>query len=81
MVVIENEAETGGFSEASEEASFECVVVGIVWNSNFALHFCPEQRESDRVEAGDAQGKEKIWVLFGFLFISLYLEILLRLFC
>ncbi|KAE8075865.1 hypothetical protein FH972_014548 [Carpinus fangiana] len=56
VVVIENEAEAGGFSEASEEASFECVVVGIVWNSNFALHFCPEQRESDRVEAGDAQG-------------------------
>jgi hypothetical protein len=47
VVVIENEAEAGGFSEASEEASFECVMVGIDWDSGFAFHFCSEQRESD----------------------------------
>ena len=39
--------ETCGFSEASEEAISECVVVGIVWSSGFAFHFCFEQRESD----------------------------------
>jgi hypothetical protein len=47
VAVIENEAEAGGFSEASEEAGFECVMVGIVWDSGFALHLCPEQRDSD----------------------------------
>jgi len=70
-VVIKNEAEAGVFSEASEEASFEYVMVGVVWDGDFAFHFCSEQRESDWVEAGDNQGKEKIWVSFGFLFIRL----------
>jgi hypothetical protein len=47
VVVIENEAEAGAFSEASEKASFERVMVGIVWDGGFAFHFCSEQRESD----------------------------------
>ena len=64
VAVIENEAEARGISEASEEAGFECVMVGIVWDSGFALHFCSEQRDSDWVEAGDTQGKEKIFFWF-----------------
>ena len=32
--------ETCGFSEASEEAISECVVVGIVWSNGSAFHFC-----------------------------------------
>jgi hypothetical protein len=52
-VVIENEAESVGSLDGASficvvaEASFNCVVVGILWNISFAFRFCFAQTKSD----------------------------------
>lgn len=59
--LLENEAESGGFPQAREEAVSECVVVDAVLRSCFAFHFHFEQGESDRVEARHGQGKDLVF--------------------
>lgn len=65
---VENEAESGGFSQAGEETVFECGVVDFLFRGSYAVLFHFEQRESDRVEARHDQGKDLVFFLFFFVF-------------
>ncbi|RVX08430.1 hypothetical protein CK203_014101 [Vitis vinifera] len=49
----ENEAESRGFSEAGEEAVFECVLVDIVRIGCFASHSCAQSRKRSGIKTAD----------------------------